>query len=72
MAGGGDTPLLTLSLHDDIVIAMAKRKESTIQIRVSEEEKEKIRKAAKRNGFDTVSSFILWLARTSTTKPSKR
>ena len=42
---------------------MKKTKEEYIQIRVSKEEKEVIRKEAKKNGFDTISAFLLWLFR---------
>jgi len=41
------------------------RKETNIQIRISEEEKEKLKKRANKNGFDTVSAYILWLCRKS-------
>jgi len=42
---------------------MNKRKESYIQIRISEEEKQKIKRKAKKNGFNTISAYILWLLR---------
>ena len=56
---------LTLSLHNDRILLMKKAKEEHIQIRVSKEEKEIIRKEAKKNGFDTISAFLLWLFRKS-------
>ena len=38
-------------------------KENYIQVRVSDEEKEEIKEQAKKQGFDDISSFILWLFR---------
>lgn len=38
-------------------------KDDYIQLRVTKAEKEKIKKQAKKAGFDSVSSFILWLIR---------
>jgi hypothetical protein len=38
-------------------------KEKFIQIRVTEQEKEEIQAHAKKNGFDTVTAFFLWLFR---------
>jgi predicted DNA binding CopG/RHH family protein len=40
-------------------------KSTFIQIRISKEEKEKIKQEAKKRGFDTISAFILWLFRKS-------
>ncbi len=39
------------------------KKENYIQIRVSDEEKEDIKEQAKKQGFENISSFILWLFR---------
>lgn len=38
-------------------------KTKLLQIRVTEDEKEEMRSCAKAKGFDTISSFILWLFR---------
>ena len=42
---------------------MGKRKEEFLQIRITPEEKEKIKQQAKKNGFDSISAYILWLCR---------
>lgn len=38
-------------------------KDKFIQIRVTEQEKEDIQAQAKKNGFDSVTAFFLWLFR---------
>jgi len=38
-------------------------KENYIQIRVADEEKKEIQEQAKKQGFDNISAFILWLFR---------
>lgn len=38
-------------------------KDTWLQIRITKEEKEKIKKVGKQEGFDTISSFLLWLFR---------
>ncbi|MFA5350263.1 MAG: hypothetical protein WC357_02895 [Candidatus Omnitrophota bacterium] len=38
-------------------------KENYVQIRVTDEEKKEIQEAAKKQGFDNISAFILWLFR---------
>lgn len=38
-------------------------KDRFIQIRVTEQEKEEIQDHAKKNGFDSVTAFFLWLFR---------
>ncbi|MFH1622564.1 MAG: hypothetical protein ABIA97_05530 [Candidatus Omnitrophota bacterium] len=40
-------------------------KEKYIQLRVGKEEKRKLKQRAKKNGFDTLSAYILWLLRKS-------
>jgi len=40
-----------------------KRKRDFLQIRITAEEKREMQKSAKKNGFDTVTAFILWLFR---------
>ncbi|MFC1804305.1 hypothetical protein ACFLZ3_00525 [Candidatus Omnitrophota bacterium] len=44
---------------------MSKKKGSFIQIRISEEEKRKIKQEAGKKGFDSISAFLLWLFRKS-------
>lgn len=64
-SGGFGIAMLTLPLHNDRIPLMEKAKEEHIQIRVSKKEKEHIRKEARKNGFDTISAFLLWLFRKS-------
>jgi predicted DNA binding CopG/RHH family protein len=54
-----------MSPHNAKFVLMTKRKEGYIHIRISEQEKEKIKLQAKKNGFDTVSAYMLWLSRKS-------
>ncbi len=56
---------LTMSLHSDKLSPMNIRKEQFLQIRITPEEKEKIKQKAKKNGFDSLSAYILWLCRKS-------
>jgi len=48
-----------------ILEVMRKRKEEYIHIRIDKTEKEKIKEQAKKNGFDTISAYMLWLSRKS-------
>jgi len=43
-------------------------KDEYLQIRVSKTEKDKIKKEAKQQGFDSISAFLLWLFRKSIRK----
>ena len=40
-----------------------KLKKDFLQIRITSEEKREIQRSAKKNGFDSVTAFILWLFR---------
>jgi len=40
-------------------------KKDYIHFRIDEKEKKKVEELAKKNGFDTVSAYILWLIRKS-------
>jgi uncharacterized protein (DUF1778 family) len=42
---------------------MAKTKEEFLQIRITRDEKARIKKEAQKNGFDSISAYILWLCR---------
>lgn len=46
-------------------------KKDKIEIRLTDEEKQNIREVSKAEGFNTMSSFILWVLRKYLTRPDE-